>query len=173
MARKITQEEFNLLLTTWSQDHVLGIESLFDIRLTEQQKDLVNLSNNPKARVAVSSCTGSGKTAILSMMTFLYLMILPDCRLLITSPSYNQLVRVFYSELTKWHRRMPEQFQEYFNITGEKVEYINTKKYLQFASLVTASVENKESLQGGHPENYIIFGDEASGITEEAFDILL
>lgn len=173
MARKLNQEELTIVLEAWSKDHVLGIESLFDVKLTDQQKELVHLANDQKARVAVSSCTGSGKTSILSMMTFLYLMILPDCRILITSPSSGQLVRVFYSELNKWHRRMPEQFQEYFYITRETVKYTNTKKYLQFASLVTASVDNKESLQGGHSENYIIFGDEASGIDEQAFDILL
>ena len=68
---------------------------------------------------------------------------------------------------------MIEEFQGYFNITKEKVEYTNTKRYLQVANLITASVENKESLQGGHASNYIILGDEASGISEEAFDILL
>lgn len=173
MPRKITQAEFNLLIEAWSKDNILGIESLFDVKLTDQQKELVTLSQDPTARVAVSSCTGSGKTAIFSMLTFIYLMTLPDCRILITSPSYNQLVRVFYAELTKWHKRMPEQFQEYFVITRERIDYKNTKRYHQFASLVTSSVENKESLQGGHAENYIILGDEASGISEEAFDILL
>lgn len=170
---KITNEQFNELIDVWSKDHVLAIESLFDVELTDQQKNLVRLSNDQSARVAVASCTGSGKTAILSMMTFLYLMVLPDCRILITSPSFNQLVRVFYSELCKWHKRMPLEFQSYFSITREKVEYTATKRYIQFASLVTASVENKESLQGGHADNYIIFGDEASGISEDAFDILL
>jgi len=112
--RKLTKEEFNLLVTTWQEDNILGIESLFGVELTSQQKDLINLADDQKARVAVSSCTGSGKTAVLSMLTLLYLMILPDCRILITSPSSQQLRRVFYAEVKKWMRRMPEQFQEYF-----------------------------------------------------------
>ena len=124
--RKLTQDEFNLLIQAWSKDNVLGIESLFGVRLTEQQKELVRSAQNPKARVAVSSATGTGKTSVLAMLTFLYLMILPDCRVLVTSPSYSQLVRVFYSELIKWHRKMIEEFQGYFNITKEKVEYTNT-----------------------------------------------
>jgi hypothetical protein len=173
MARRLTKEEFELLMTAWSKDHVLGIESLFGIELTDQQKELVTKADGQASRVAVSSCTGSGKTAVLSMLTFLYLMILPDCRILITSPSFNQLNRVFSSELKKWHRKMPSQFQEYFDITRETVRYTNSIKYEQFASLVTASVENKEALQGGHAENYCIFADEASGVSEEAFDILL
>lgn len=170
---KLTQEDFNFLLESWSKDNVLGIESLFGVTLTEQQRKLVELADDQKARVAVSSCTGSGKTAVLSMLTLLYLMVLPDCRILVTSPSFPQLSRVFQPELKKWYRRMPKQFQDFFEVTRETIRYTNTEKYEQFASLVTASVENKESLQGGHAENYVIFADEASGISEEAFDILL
>jgi len=170
---KLTQEQFNELIELWSTNHVLGIESLFGVSLTDQQKQLINYADDQSARVAVASCTGSGKTAVLSMLTFLYLMILPDCRILITSPSFNQLNRVFLSELRKWHRKMPQEFQGMFDITRETVRYTNTKRYEQFASLVTASVESKESLQGGHAESYVILADEASGISEEAFDILL
>lgn len=171
--RELTQEEFNLLVGTWQQDHVLGMESLFDVTLTEQQRELVRLADDQKARVAVSSCTGSGKTAVLSMLTLLYLMILPDCRILITSPSFQQINRVFNAEVRKWYRRMPIQFQRFYELTRETIKYTNTERYEQFASMVTASVENKEALQGGHADNYVIFADEASGISEEAFDILL
>jgi hypothetical protein len=173
MARKITKPEFNLLIEAWTADNVLGVESLFGVKLTDQQKELVRRADGQASRVAVSSCTGSGKTATLAMLTFLYLMILPDCRILVTSPSFNQLNRVFASELRKWHKKMIPQFQEYYDITRETVKYLNTKKYEQFCSLVTASVENKEALQGGHADNYVIFADEASGVSEDAFDILL
>lgn len=170
---QLTQEQFDEVLLAWAEDHVLAVESLFSVELTDQQKDLVRNANSPTARVAVASCTGSGKTAVLSMLTFVYLMVLPDCRLLITSPSFNQLVRVFSAELEKWYRKMPQQFQDLFKVTREKVEYLGSKRHIHFASLVTASVENKESLQGGHSENYVILADEASGISQEAFDILL
>ena len=171
--KRLTQEEFDLVLEAWSQDHVLAIESLFDIELTGQQKELVTLSDHQAARVAVASCTGSGKSAVCSMLVFIYLMLLPDCRILVTSPSFNQLVRVFSAELEKWYRKMPEQFQELFKVTREKVEYLGSRVHNNFCNLVTASVENKESLQGGHAENYVIIADEASGIKQEAFDILL
>lgn len=170
---RLTQEEFDLILDVWKDDHVLAIESLFEVELTDQQKKLVTLSDDQSARVAVASCTGSGKSAVCSMLVFIYLMLLPDCRILVTSPSFNQLVRVFSAELEKWWRRMPPQFQELFKLTREKVEYLGSTKYNNFCNLVTASVENKESLQGGHAENYIIIADEASGIKEDAFDILL
>jgi len=169
---KMKQSDFNDFILLASKDHVFGIEALFSVKLTDQQKLLVNSCNSQTARVAVSSCTGSGKSSILSMMTFLYLMILPDCRILITAPSSNHLERVFRSELEKWFRRMPIDIQSMFDLTMRKIEY-KTSKFVHFASLVTASVDNVENLAGGHAENYIIFADEASGITEDAFDILV
>lgn len=168
----LTQQQFEELIELWHHDNVLGIESLFDISLTNQQKELVKLASNQAARVAVSSCTGSGKTAVLCMMVLLYLIVLPDCRILITAPTSNHLERVFRNELEKWYRRMPPQFQDMFDLTLRKIEY-KAKSYVQFASLVTASAENREALAGGHASNYIIVGDEASGINEEAFDVLL
>jgi hypothetical protein len=168
----LTQQQFEDLIELWHHDNVLGIESLFDISLTNQQKELVKLASNQAARVAVSSCTGSGKTAVLCMMVLLYLIVLPDCRILITAPTSNHLERVFRNELEKWYRRMPPQFQDMFDLTLRKIEY-KAKSYVQFASLVTASAENREALAGGHASNYIIVGDEASGINEEAFDVLL
>jgi len=168
----LTQIQFEELLELWSEDNVLGIESLFDCKLTGQQQELVRLASDQAARVAVSSCTGSGKTAVLCMMVFMYLLTLPDCRILITAPTSNHLERVFRNELEKWYRRMPQQFQDMFELTLRKVEY-KAKTFVQFASLVTASAENREALAGGHSSNYIIIGDESSGINEEAFDVLL
>jgi len=172
MPGKLTQKEFNDLIEMWTQDHVMAIQDIFGVVLTSQQQELVRLADNQTARVAVSSCTSSGKTAVLSMLVFLYLIILPDCRILITSPSFQQLSRVFATELAKWHRAMPKQLQDLFVLTREKVEYKGSSKYMQIANLVTASTES-ENIQGGHSKNYVILADEGSGIPEDAFDVLL
>ena len=168
----LTQEQFNQIIELAAEDHIFGIETLFDVKLTTQQRQLVSDANSQTARVAVSSCTGSGKTAVLSMLTLLYLMVLPDCRILITAPSSNHLERVFRSEIDKWFKKLPEQIQNRFDMTQRKIEY-KLNKSTHFASLVTASVEQKENLAGGHSEQYCILADEASGIPEDAFDILL
>lgn len=67
---------------------------------------------------------------------------------------------------------MPEKVSNMFEITREKV-VMTSKKRVQRADLVTASADNKESLQGGHAGNYVILADEASGIEEATFDVLL
>jgi hypothetical protein len=67
---------------------------------------------------------------------------------------------------------MPPIFRDQFIITQDKIA-LKGKEGFQFASLVTASAEHEENLQGGHAENYIILADEASGIEEKIFDLLL
>lgn len=158
-------------LFRWSQDPIAGVKELFGATPTEQQKRLILSVWKPYCRVAVSSCTGAGKTTTLAWLTFLLLLTQNDCRVLVTSPSAGQLQRVYYSELMKWKGKMPVHFAEMFEITRERVQ-LTMRAKVQVANLVTASAENKESLQGGHSENYIILADEASGISDETFDIL-
>lgn len=161
------------LLNDWHEDPVLGIQELFGVTPTRQQQALILAAWKPGAKVAVSSCTGAGKTATLVWITYLALLTLRDCRVLITSPSASQLTRVFYSEAIKWRGRMVHpEFQAMFEVTRERIE-CKQRNQAQIANLTTASAENLESLAGGHAENYIILADEASGISEGAFDYLL
>lgn len=166
----INQKVASLLLA-YKNDPVLGIESLFGVKLDGQQKELVIAASDPEARVAVKSCQGAGKTSTLTWLTMLFLLTLEDCRILITAPSAQLLDRVFHSEFLKWYARLPEIFKAFFEVKKESV-HIKGKPY-QMASLVTGNPSNIEGIQGGHATNYIIFGDEASGLEEKVFDTLL
>jgi hypothetical protein len=160
------------LLSLWRKDPVLGVKQLFSVEPTEQQKKLIRGAWHPTARVAVSSCQGAGKTATLAWLMFLFLLTQEDCQILVTSPSYQQLTRVFNAQVHKWHAKMPAVFRDQFVISKEKIA-LKGKEGFQFASLVTASAEHTENLQGGHAESYVILIDEASGVEEDVFDLLL
>jgi len=170
MTTPVTQDKLSLLLQMWAKQPLVAIQSLFGVTPDSQQTELILAAFEPGSRVAVKSCQGAGKTASLVWLTYLFLLTQPDCRILITSPSYQQLGRVFSTELEKWRDRMPPLFKDFFEITKERVN-LKGKSY-QAAHLVTAKAENRESLQGGHAENYIILADEASGIDEDVFDLL-
>lgn len=159
------------LLLVYRNDPILAIESLFSVKLDDQQKSLVLGANEPNARVAVKSGQGCGKTSTLTWLTMYYLLTLEDCRILITAPSAQQLNRVYHSEFLKWYSKLPEIFKSFFEIKKESI-HIKGKEY-QMASLVTGNPSNIEGLQGGHATNYIIMGDEASGLEEMVFDTLL
>jgi hypothetical protein len=159
------------LIKTFDKDPISACKALFGIWPTKQQQDLILSAWKNDSRVAVSSCTGAGKTAALTWLTFLLLLCKYDCRILITSPSFQQLNRVFNSEAMKWKAKMPDVWGDMFTITRERI-VLNAKKGVQIANIVTASAENEESLQGGHADNYVILADEASAINEGVFDIL-
>jgi len=172
MTKQLTlQEKAEALISIWSKDPILGVRQLFGVDPTKQQIDLILSAWNPQARTAASSCQGAGKTTTLVWLTILFLLTQPGCRILITSPSSGQLKRVFMPEIHKWYDKMPKEFQDFLIIMADKVVY--KERESQFAQLVTASADNKESLQGGHADNYVVLADEASGIEEAIFDLLL
>ena len=159
------------LLLSYKENPIFAIESLFSVKLDDQQRSLVLGACAPNSRVAVKSGQGCGKTATLTWLTMYFLPTLEDCRILITAPSAQQLNRVFHSEFLKMYARLPEVFKGFFDIKKESI-HIKGKEY-QMASLVTGNPSNIEGLQGGHATNYIIMGDEASGLDELVFDTLL
>lgn len=165
------QEKAASLLLVYKKDPILAIESLFSVKLDKQQKKLIQEACKEQARVAVKSCQGAGKTSCLVWLTMYFLLTLEDCRILITAPSSQQLHRVFHSEFLKWHAKLPKIFKDFFEIKQESVS-IKNKPY-QVANLVTGNPQNRQALQGGHADNYIILADEANGLSDETFDTLL
>ena len=159
------------LIEMIDKDPISGVFTLFGVWPTLQQEDLILSSWAPDSRTAVSSCTGAGKTAGLVWLTYMFLLCKYDCRILITSPSFQQLNRVYNSEALKWKTKMPKIWGDMFTVTRERV-VLTAKNGVQIANIVTASAENEESLQGGHSDNYVILADEASAINEDVFEIL-
>jgi len=96
LSKPYINEELADLFIDWDDDPIQGIRELFGVEPTGQQIDLITKAWKTRARVAVSSCTGAGKTAALVWITYLLLLIKDDCRVLVTSPSFTQLTRVFY-----------------------------------------------------------------------------
>jgi hypothetical protein len=167
------QEKMIALHDIWRANPLLAIRSLFGVEPTDQQKELILAAWGDMSRVAASSCQGAGKTASLVWLMFLFLLLFEDCRVLVTSPSYQQLSRVFMTEAHKWYAKMPVEYRDQFIMRKETVALKGKYEGSQIASLVTASAENEENLQGGHAKHYVILADEASGIDEHVFDVLL
>jgi len=158
------------LLNIWRKDPLLAMKQLYGVTPDDQQAAFILKAVKQGCRIAVKSAQGAGKTSTLVWLSFYFLLTLDDCRILITSPSANQLHRVFHAEALKWHDKMPTIFKEFFEITQSRISIKG--KAFQKADLVTASAENQENLAGGHSENYIILADEASAIEEPVFDVL-
>lgn len=160
-------------LLLYYRDHpVEFMRQVIGVEPTSQQLDLIALAVNPGSRVAVKSCTSSGKTATLAWLTLWFLICFPNCKMICTAPTAQQLHRVFRSELMLWHARMKAPFKDFYEIMTDNV-HIKGKKGLQFCSFVTGSAENKENLAGIHADKVVLMVDEASALDSDIFDTLL
>lgn len=172
MAPLSEQQRLNRLLIRYRRDPVAFVKEVIGVNPTDQQEQLILSATRERARTAVKSCTASGKTAVLAWLTFYFLICFPDCRMLVTAPTANQLHRVFRSEVAKWLQQMRPPFNGFFEIMSDKI-FIKGKKDTQFCGLVTGSPENKESFAGLHAEKVVVLVDEASALPSEIFDTLL
>ena len=166
------QDRYDALMLQYQDNVLLFIKQMFGVEPTLQQLLLIrDALSGRKARVAVKSCTSSGKTACLAWLVLWALGTQDDIRILITAPTYPLLNRVFLTEVQKWHQKMPELVRDAYIITSEKI--VRKGRSTHRADLATASSENEQALAGGHSGNYWIIADEGSAIGDDIYEVLL
>lgn len=124
-----------------------------------------------KARVAVKSCTSSGKTAALAWLILWAIAIEDDIRILATAPTYPLLNRVLRTEVDKWYLKMPEVMQDVYVMTNDNIRRKGNKTHR--CDFATGSSDNEQALAGGHSSNYWIIVDEGSAIDDYVYEVLM
>jgi hypothetical protein len=169
---KEPQDQFDAFLLMCKDNPLLFIRVMFNAEPSLQQLMLMqDVISSQRSRVAVKSCTSSGKTACLSWLTLWGLAVQDDIRILITAPTFPLLNRVFLTEIQKWHFKMPEVARDMYTITQDKI--IRKGNSTHRADLATASSENEQALAGGHSGNYWIIVDEGSAVNDDIYEVLL
>jgi hypothetical protein len=90
-----------------------------------------------------------------------------------TAPTSHQLEDVLWSEIAKWHRRLCDKLPSF------GAQYVwSTEAYRlvgapneSFAVARTARPERPEALQGFHSDNLMFLIDEASGVSDNVFQV--
>jgi len=120
-------------------------------------------------RVAIRSGHGVGKTAWLARRIIWWGMTRHPWKVGVTAPSSSQMYDALWSELSKWHAKMPvglrERFQwssDYFRASEEPAQC--------FAVAKTARRETPDALAGLHSENMLYVIDEAPGVDDVIFE---
>ena len=115
---------------------------------------------------------GVGKTTLFSWIVLWGLCCRPDIRIPVASNSQDQLRQTIWPEISKWHKKLPEELRSIIDIQAEKiVNKLDPESC--FAVARTASKDNPEALQGFHGEFVLFLVDEASGVPEIVFEIAL
>ncbi len=120
-------------------------------------------------RVAIRSGHGVGKTAWLARRIIWWGSTRFPWKVGCTAPSSSQMYDALWSELAKWHAKMPEGLRNNFEWKTESFVW-RTKPNMAFAVAKTARRETPEALAGLHSENMLFIIDEAPGVDDVIFE---
>jgi hypothetical protein len=143
---------------------------MFGVRPTKQQDEILAAMRFPGAHVTVRSGHGIGKSTVMAWLILWFVLFHKDCKVPCTAPSGHQLKDVLWSEVAKWHQKMPKKFQKELVILATSVVHSIEPK-TRYAVARTARKEKPEALQGFHATNMLFLVDEAAGVDETIFAV--
>jgi len=163
-----TPEEQAAIIEQLATDPVLFVESMLGATPQRWQADALRaIASND--RVAIRSGHGVGKTAFLSWLVLWWLLTRLPTKVVCTANTAHQLSDVLWSEIGKWHRKLPEGMRRLLEIKSDKIELAGVPD--SFAVARTSRREQPEALQGFHSENLLFVIDEASGVPDIVFEV--
>lgn len=148
--------------------------------LTQQQIDMVQSVQVPGSRTSVSSGHGTGKTRAIAVVVLWHLLCYIRSNTLLTAPKVEQIRNLVWKEITTVVDEAIEagQFNWIFGDKGylvveTKRVYIRGSKDNWYAIAKTAPRGSPENLAGAHGKYYLLIADEASGIPDDNYSVLL
>lgn len=124
------------------------------------------LRNN---RVAIRSGHGVGKSAWLARRIIWWGLTRHPWKIGCTAPSSSTMFDALWSELAKWHAKMPDGLKQQFEWKSERFEWAKSPN-VSYAVAKTARRETPEALAGLHSENMLYIIDEAPGVDDVIFE---
>lgn len=124
-------------------------------------------TDNP--RHSVRSGHGTGKTTVISALSFWFPLTHYDSKTVLTAASQDQLRNNVLAELRKTAGYLPEALRSQVQIDEERM-VVKASPEMAFAVRRTSSKSKPESLAGIHAKHVLILVDEASGIDDIVFE---
>ncbi len=149
--QKGTPLEDELGPDAWQVDILTEIRSKLDINLAGA------------IQIAVASGHGIGKTALVSWIVHWFISTRPNCQVVVTANTENQLNTKTWRELAKWHKLSIHR--DWFNWTATKFYQVGNPE-TWFAAAIPWSEEKPESFAGTHEKDVLVIFDEASTIAD-------
>ena len=156
-------------LEIWYDDPVKFVkEALGVVPEPWQARTMRQIQNND--RIAVKSGHGFGKSALLAWIILWWLLTRFPSKVACTAPTSHQLDDVFWGEIAKWYRMLPDGLRVLLTVTSDKV-FLNAAPQESYAVARTARKEKPEAFQGFHSSNMLFIVDEASGVDPIIFEV--
>lgn len=126
-----------------------------------------------RRRVSIRSGHGTGKSTFMAWCVIWFLSCYFPAKVPATAPTSHQLDDVLWAEIAKWHRvlreRMPALGAQ-FEWTAGAYRMASAPSE-SFAVPRTSRPERPEALQGFHSEHILFLIDEASGVSDNVFEV--
>jgi phage terminase large subunit len=126
-----------------------------------------------KRRVSIRSGHGTGKSTFMAWCVLWFLSCYFPAKVPATAPTSHQLEDVLWSEIAKWHRKLSERYPA----LGASFEWtagafrMKSAPNESFSVARTSRPERPEALQGFHSEHILFLIDEASGVSDNVFEV--
>ena len=145
------------------------IKEVLNAELEIWQDEVVAELDSGGTKLSIRSGHGVGKTALVAILALHFLLFRDDVKIIVTSPSADQMKDGLIPEINKWISRLPTWMSQSLSGTSERVvRYPDDKN--NFISFRTARKENPEALAGVHATHVMILVDEASGVEEVVYE---
>lgn len=126
-----------------------------------------------RRKLSIRSGHGVGKSTFMAWCVLWFCASYFPCKVPATAPTGHQLDDVLWAELAKWHsvmrKKMPSLGNEFEWSAGSYKMKSNPSE--SFAVARTSRPEKPEALQGFHSENILFVIDEASGVSDNVFEV--
>lgn len=159
------------IIEYYRQHPVEFVEDILNIEPTHQQVELLNSFLTNKF-IAIKSGHGTGKSTGSAMAILWFMCTRFNPQVPCTAPSSAQLNDVLWSRLADLYSGMDPYFKSQFHLGADRLYHKKHKK-TWFCVGRTAKKENPEGLQGFHASNLMFIIDEASGVPDEVFTVIL
>ena len=126
-----------------------------------------------RRRVSIRSGHGTGKSTFMAWCVLWFLACYFPAKVPATAPTSHQLEDVLWSEIAKWHRtmgsRMPALASQFEWSSG--AFRMKSAPNESFSVARTSRPERPEALQGFHSDHILFLIDEASGVSDNVFEV--
>jgi hypothetical protein len=170
---KQQQQNFAAIIDVWHKDVAAFAVDVFGPlnALRPKQIEFAKAFQQNK-RITFKGGVGFGKTRSLAILIWWALFTHDDVQITVYGPNEGQLERGLWKELDLLYGKMDANFAAAFKVTARRIER-TARSSSCFASFALASKENTSAARGVHMDNNFVVVDEATGVPDEVFDVLV
>ncbi len=171
LTSKNSDEDILSLLSLYHSDPILYSQQILDIQPDDQQTQVIQELYGRK-KASVRSGRGCGKTWAAGLVIWHFLCTRSNSQIYITAASGGTISGAIWPTLGKMYDRMNPIYKDQFEFQTTQIKHVD-HNHTWFAKARTARLENPDALAGTHAKNMLYVIDEASGVSDEMFKVIL